>query len=197
MWEMYSMGQQPYGGISNFGVKQLVENGERLKAPADCPENMYVVMKACWNETPGERPDFCELFEILLEVKRKAYSPSADYYTGTDASDAADIYTSDAFMDCRPVLREKRIKRLTAAGITVTEENVEELLEYMWGAQRNSDDADEDKVIAGPSNTVQQDEWAHDNEGYDVENITYTDDIILQLRNSTCQEDNQMTESSM
>ena len=139
LWEIYSMANQPYGGISNFQVKLLVERGERLEAPNNCPENISVIMKACWNEEPAMRPNFFDIFEILLEVKRNVFAPSFDYYSGRESSDEADIYLSDMFAGCGPVIRKKRIKWLKSAGLNVNEENVEELLQDMWGIQ-NIDD---------------------------------------------------------
>ena len=52
LWELYSMGQNPYGGMTNYDVKMLVEKGERLTSPTNCPENMYLLMQGCWNKEP-------------------------------------------------------------------------------------------------------------------------------------------------
>lgn len=46
-------------------VIQLVEKGERLHKPEDCPEHVYVVMQSCWSYAPQDRPTFKELLEIF------------------------------------------------------------------------------------------------------------------------------------
>ena len=191
LWEMYSMGCTPYGGMSNFNVKQLVEQGERLKAPEGCPENMYVVMRACWNKDHQQRPDFCEIFENLLEIKRNAFSPNSDYYTGTDMSDQADIYLSDAFVDCNTVLREKRIRWLTNAGINVTEDNVEDILQQMWGTQNCIDD------VGHENNAFSSIEFDEDSElqhGFDE--AGYIHDIMAEVRRTTSTDVSHLTETS-
>uniref|UniRef100_A0A3B1JF59 Tyrosine-protein kinase n=2 Tax=Astyanax mexicanus TaxID=7994 RepID=A0A3B1JF59_ASTMX len=45
MWEAYSYGQKPYKGMKGNEVIQMVERGERMAAPADCPPEMYELMK--------------------------------------------------------------------------------------------------------------------------------------------------------
>ncbi|XP_015126879.1 tyrosine-protein kinase Shark [Diachasma alloeum] len=65
LWEMFSYGEQPYGDRRGVDVIQLVEKGERLQKPEDCPDHIHEVMKRCWSYAPQDRPTFCELFEIF------------------------------------------------------------------------------------------------------------------------------------
>ena len=110
LWEIFSMGCQPYGGMSNYEVKMLVEREGRLEAPKNCPEDIFAVMKTCWNQTPEERPNFMETFELLLEIKRHVFAPRDDYYTkGDDSMLADEIYDDDNFVNCTPLLRESRM----------------------------------------------------------------------------------------
>ena len=148
------MGGLPYGGLSNYEVKLLVERNERLEAPTTCPHNMYLLMKACWNQNPKERPDFMEIFELLADVRRVGFAPSDDYYSGEgDSPLAHDIYDSDNFVDCTPILRETRIKWLMRAGVTVTDDNVEELLDSFEVGGSNS------VVVAKPEPSLKGNEY--------------------------------------
>ena len=162
LWELFSMGQQPYGGLSNYEVKQLLERNERMNAPTNCPQNIFLLMKTTWNANVKERPDFIEVLEFLVEIRRSAYAPSDDYYTGGKATDSADDNTDDEFIDCTPILREKRIEWLRRAGVSVNEDNVDELLDHMWGG------GDESTTGSCTVKTTEEDELnnAHINSGY-------------------------------
>ncbi|KAG1970984.1 tyrosine-protein kinase SYK isoform X1 [Pimephales promelas] len=58
MWEAYSYGQKPYKGMKGNEVIQMIENGQRMSAPLDCPEEMYNLMMKCWTYKSDERPGF-------------------------------------------------------------------------------------------------------------------------------------------
>lgn len=58
MWEMYSLGAPPYQDMKGVDVIKLIENGQRLSQPDLCPENVFDVMKNCWNYNPKSRPTF-------------------------------------------------------------------------------------------------------------------------------------------
>lgn len=58
MWEAYSCGQKPYKGMKGNEVIQMIENGERMASPPDCPAEMYNLMKKCWTYKAEERPGF-------------------------------------------------------------------------------------------------------------------------------------------
>ncbi|XP_072515769.1 tyrosine-protein kinase SYK isoform X2 [Salminus brasiliensis] len=58
MWEAYSYGQKPYKGMKGNEVIQMIESGERMTAPANCPPEMFELMKKCWTYKVDERPGF-------------------------------------------------------------------------------------------------------------------------------------------
>lgn len=43
----------------------MIERGERLEQPDDCPEEVFSVMRDCWAYDPQERPSFAQLVEIF------------------------------------------------------------------------------------------------------------------------------------
>ncbi|KPP71236.1 tyrosine-protein kinase SYK-like [Scleropages formosus] len=45
-------------GMKGNEVLQMIESGERMVAPANCPPEIYDLMKACWTYKPDERPGF-------------------------------------------------------------------------------------------------------------------------------------------
>ncbi|XP_030623716.1 tyrosine-protein kinase SYK [Chanos chanos] len=68
MWEAYSYGQKPYKGMKGAEVIQMIEGGERMAAPANCPPEMYDLMKKCWTYKPDQRPGFA-----LVEPRLRDY----------------------------------------------------------------------------------------------------------------------------
>uniref|UniRef100_A0A8C7NCV7 Tyrosine-protein kinase n=1 Tax=Oncorhynchus kisutch TaxID=8019 RepID=A0A8C7NCV7_ONCKI len=58
MWEAYTLGMKPYKGMKGNEVIQMIENGERMDIPPNCPAEMYDLMKKCWTYKADERPGF-------------------------------------------------------------------------------------------------------------------------------------------
>nr|XP_046223992.1 tyrosine-protein kinase SYK-like [Oncorhynchus gorbuscha] len=58
MWEAYTLGLKPYKGMKGNEVIQMIENGERMDIPPNCPAEMYDLMKKCWTYKADERPGF-------------------------------------------------------------------------------------------------------------------------------------------
>ncbi|XP_077287655.1 SH2 ankyrin repeat kinase isoform X2 [Arctopsyche grandis] len=65
LWEMYSYGKPPYGEKRGADAIELIECGERLDRPEDCPEEIYSVMRDCWAYDPQDRPTFIQLVDIF------------------------------------------------------------------------------------------------------------------------------------
>ena len=58
LWEMVTLGEQPYQGLSNEEVVQCVRNGETNGTPRNCPEQIGSLMETCWRFDPDNRPNF-------------------------------------------------------------------------------------------------------------------------------------------
>ena len=71
MWEIFSFGELPYRGMDNKMVAKSVMEGFRLPLPADCPEQVYAVMIACWHKIPLKRPTFVHISTGLVDAWRK------------------------------------------------------------------------------------------------------------------------------
>lgn len=70
LWEMFTFCEEPWFGLSGRQILWRVEReGERLEKPADCPQEMYVVMRKCWAVNPPDRPNFTQLCTLVTEAK--------------------------------------------------------------------------------------------------------------------------------
>nr|CAD7595295.1 unnamed protein product [Timema genevievae] len=76
LWEIYSMGKQPYYGHSNEEVVRLILQGIMLIPPDDCPTLICELMRSCWKTEPRDRIRFPEIYDKLCEARDE--SPVAE-----------------------------------------------------------------------------------------------------------------------
>lgn len=70
LWEMFTFCEEPWFGLSGRQILFRVEReGERLEKPADCPQELYVIMRKCWAVNPADRPNFSQLCTLVAEAK--------------------------------------------------------------------------------------------------------------------------------
>lgn len=67
MWEAFSFGQKPYKGMKGNDVMQMIEGGQRMDSPVNCPPEMYDLMRTCWTYKADERPGFSVVEPRLRE----------------------------------------------------------------------------------------------------------------------------------
>ena len=66
LWEIVTLGDIPYPDHPNTEkVLDSLEKGERLGKPIHCSDDLYGLMKECWNQTPADRPDFVVLCQKM------------------------------------------------------------------------------------------------------------------------------------
>ena len=66
MWEVFTLGKQPYYGRSNEEVICHVTCGGRMPPPDDfCPPPIIKIMGLCCDGNPETRPNATELLNIL------------------------------------------------------------------------------------------------------------------------------------
>ncbi|KAJ8976560.1 hypothetical protein NQ317_014213 [Molorchus minor] len=65
IWEMYSFGETPYGEKKGSDAIKLIDSGERLKQPKECPDHIYKIMLSCWESDADKRPTFNELVHVF------------------------------------------------------------------------------------------------------------------------------------
>ncbi|XP_022701492.1 tyrosine-protein kinase Fer-like isoform X3 [Varroa jacobsoni] len=68
VWEVFSLGQAPYAGLSNSKAREKIDQGYRLPAPDRIPSPVYQLMLRCWEYTPERRPHFDDIHKALLNV---------------------------------------------------------------------------------------------------------------------------------
>ncbi|XP_023396034.2 proto-oncogene tyrosine-protein kinase ROS isoform X1 [Loxodonta africana] len=65
IWEILTLGHQPYPAHSNLDVLNYVQTGGRLEPPRNCPDDLWNLMTQCWAQEPDQRPTFHEIQDQL------------------------------------------------------------------------------------------------------------------------------------
>ncbi|KAF1564918.1 UNVERIFIED_CONTAM: hypothetical protein FQV16_0011459, partial [Eudyptes robustus] len=71
LWEAFSLGAVPYANLSNQQTREAVEQGVRLDPPEQCPEEVYRLMKRCWDYDPRKRPSFSTIHQDLITIRKR------------------------------------------------------------------------------------------------------------------------------
>ncbi|XP_048514109.1 tyrosine-protein kinase Drl isoform X2 [Athalia rosae] len=67
LWELATMGQQPYLEVDPFEMMACLRDGYRLAQPRPCPDELFAVMTVCWLGAPRDRPTMPQLLAYLQE----------------------------------------------------------------------------------------------------------------------------------
>ncbi|XP_061781014.2 insulin-like growth factor 1a receptor [Nerophis lumbriciformis] len=67
LWEIATLAEQPYQGMSNEQVLRFVMEGGLLDKPDNCPDMLFELMRMCWQYNPKMRPSFLEIISSINE----------------------------------------------------------------------------------------------------------------------------------
>ncbi|ESO88374.1 hypothetical protein LOTGIDRAFT_126442, partial [Lottia gigantea] len=81
IWEMATLGAQPYQGLSNEEVLKYVVNGNINNKPEGCPDKLYVIMKCCWRYKHTERPTFKEIIEMVIPKLNPSFKDVSYFFS--------------------------------------------------------------------------------------------------------------------
>ncbi|KAK7086435.1 hypothetical protein SK128_011940 [Halocaridina rubra] len=70
LWEVMTLGQQPYAEIDPFEISSVLRQGVRLAQPINCPDELFKAMTFCWTTAPRERPTVDELILYLTNFQQ-------------------------------------------------------------------------------------------------------------------------------
>ncbi|XP_022083705.1 uncharacterized protein LOC110975479 [Acanthaster planci] len=68
LWEIATFGGTPYPSIQNELLTATLKRGYRMPKPDNCHDEIYGLMRNCWEENPNDRPTFNELVSILSDM---------------------------------------------------------------------------------------------------------------------------------
>ncbi|XP_028394194.1 angiopoietin-1 receptor-like isoform X2 [Dendronephthya gigantea] len=68
LYEITTLGEEPYKNIPLRAVITHVESGGRMSKPPHCSSEVYEIMSNCWKINPKERPTFPEILQALRDM---------------------------------------------------------------------------------------------------------------------------------
>ncbi|KAI7805213.1 proto-oncogene tyrosine-protein kinase receptor Ret [Triplophysa rosa] len=75
LWEIVTLGGNPYPGIAPERLFNLLKTGYRMEKPENCTDEMYNLMLRCWKQEPDKRSTFSDISKEL----EKTIVKSRDY----------------------------------------------------------------------------------------------------------------------
>ncbi|XP_053309437.1 tyrosine-protein kinase Srms [Spea bombifrons] len=72
IYEVFTLGQPPYPGMTNQEAMAKIKVGYRLPQPTQCSREMYNLMLECWKTKPQDRPSFKDLARKLYVMNHSS-----------------------------------------------------------------------------------------------------------------------------
>ncbi|XP_054829766.1 insulin receptor-related protein [Eublepharis macularius] len=81
LWEIATLAEQPYQGMSNEQVLRFVMDTGVLEKPENCPEKLHELMTWCWQQNPRLRPSFTQILERIKDDMSTSFHKHAFFYS--------------------------------------------------------------------------------------------------------------------
>ncbi|KAG8435024.1 hypothetical protein GDO86_013113 [Hymenochirus boettgeri] len=95
LWEIVTLGGNPYPGIAPERLFNLLKTGYRMEKPENCSDEMYNLMLKCWKQEPDKRQTFGEISKELEKMMVK----SRDYLDLAASTPADSILYDDGLSE--------------------------------------------------------------------------------------------------
>ncbi|XP_055452589.1 insulin receptor-related protein isoform X2 [Psammomys obesus] len=113
LWEIATLAEQPYQGLSNEQVLKFVMDGGVLEELEDFPLQLQELMRRCWQHSPRLRPTFIHILDRIQEELRPSFRLCSFYFSPECQRGQASLLpaeaepdsppTSKGASDCRPL----------------------------------------------------------------------------------------------
>ncbi|XP_058862183.1 insulin receptor-related protein-like [Acipenser ruthenus] len=81
LWEIVTLAEQPYQGMSNEQVLHYVMDSGTLERPENCPDTILELMTWCWQHNPKHRPSFNQVLHTLKDQLDPSFRAVSFYYS--------------------------------------------------------------------------------------------------------------------
>ncbi|XP_052002563.1 insulin-like growth factor 1b receptor [Xyrauchen texanus] len=81
LWEIATLAEQPYQGLSNEQVLRFVMEGGLLDKPDNCPDMLFELMRMCWQYNPKMRPSFLEIISSIKDDLEPGFTETSFFYS--------------------------------------------------------------------------------------------------------------------
>ncbi|XP_076101459.1 insulin-like peptide receptor isoform X2 [Mytilus galloprovincialis] len=81
LWEMVTLAELPYIGLSHEQVIKYVGSGRTMEKPEGCPDRLHQLMLQCWRFKDKQRPTFQGIIEILVPVLDRSFREKSYFFS--------------------------------------------------------------------------------------------------------------------
>uniref|UniRef100_A0A8C6WTP1 Tyrosine-protein kinase receptor n=1 Tax=Neogobius melanostomus TaxID=47308 RepID=A0A8C6WTP1_9GOBI len=81
LWEVATLAEQPYQGLSNEQVLRFVMEGGLLEKPQNCPDMLFELMQRCWQYNPKMRPSFVDIINTVKDELEPSFKEASFFYS--------------------------------------------------------------------------------------------------------------------
>jgi hypothetical protein len=67
LWELFTLGGEPYGQISPLDLSKALKMGSRLEECSLAPNNINILLRNCWQSDPYMTPSFDDVVMTLSQ----------------------------------------------------------------------------------------------------------------------------------
>lgn len=68
LWEIFSLGASPYPTVPHERLFEALREGHRMDKPPHSSQDMYAIMRQCWQYHAAQRATFSEIVEELERI---------------------------------------------------------------------------------------------------------------------------------
>ena len=101
LWEIFSLGLQPYFGQSHEEVVAYLKAGNVLTCPDNTPKSAYRVMLGCWQRKSSDRPSFRNLYRELETIEKELALIRRHFKSQKSILSSNNIVGSSSVLDSR------------------------------------------------------------------------------------------------
>ncbi|KAH0505924.1 Insulin receptor-related protein [Microtus ochrogaster] len=102
LWEIVTLAEQPYQGLSNEQVLKFVMDGGVLEDLEDCPLQLQELMRLCWQPSPRLRPTFVHILDRIQNELRPSFRLCSFYYSPECQRGQASLLPTETEPDSPP-----------------------------------------------------------------------------------------------
>ena len=103
VWEIFSLGEDPYGEVNPIELTKMLQTGGRMGECSLAPHRVNQLIRSCWKADPAQRPSSEELKNILSLYNRDIMDSGAGYLDMT--------HTTTGYLELQPGYQEDQTTR--------------------------------------------------------------------------------------